>query len=80
MRVKDVGEALWVAKKFIEWDYRGPYADFNTFEPISAKLSESDKKWMIVCKFEKGDKSYRARIEIDSETGKIVTYELLDDT
>ncbi len=77
MRVKDVGEALMIARNFIEWDYRGPYADVGTFEPISAKLSESDKKWMIVCKFEKDGKPYRARIEIDSETGKIVAYELL---
>lgn len=79
MGVKDVREALSIAKFFIESDYRGPFASLDSFEPISVKFDENNKKWIIVCKFEKKGKPYRAKVEIDSETRNIITYELLEE-
>jgi len=76
--VRDVKKAIEIAWRFIVLDVRGPFADFNSFEPISVKLDENSKKWIIKCRFRKGGKLHAAKVEIDSVSGRIVTYELLE--
>ena len=76
--IKDARDAIRIVRRYIELDYNGPNADFPSFEPISVKFNDSDKKWIVICKFKKQGEIYKAKIEVDSTTGNIMLYEVIE--
>ena len=79
MSVEDVRNAIRVARNFVLWDIYGPGGELGTFEPVSVKFDEDNGIWIVVCSFKKEGTLKKAKMKIDSKSGKVLNYELLEE-
>ncbi len=73
--LKNVGDALRIARRFVVWDSIGPGGDAGTFKPIEAYYEEHSKTWVVKCEFTVDGALHKVQIKIDRVSGQIKSYQ-----
>ncbi|MCS7365183.1 MAG: hypothetical protein NDF54_07095 [archaeon GB-1867-035] len=76
--IKDLREALKIARYFVLYDSYGPYGDFGSFIPLSVEYNEEKDRWIVTCKFKKGKEQYKAKLEINAIDGRVISYKIIE--